>query len=532
LVEPGDLATVTGWGATSEGGTVAAILQEVKVPLVSNAACGAAVESAPITGNMLCAGYLEGGKDSCQGDSGGPLVVPDENGGWKLAGLVSFGFGCAQPDEYGVYARVSRYTEWIQQYIGSATGPTLLRNANFDLGQNEGWSEDSLNGLPLIEDEGLPLTVTPRSAAYVAWLAREDNELSTIRQIVSLSERVTGLTFYYQIRSEETGCSEDLAYVEVNEEAILPGYLLCTGTVTDDWVLATLDLSTYAGRTVRLGFAASTNASLPSSFLMDDVAIAAAALPTLTVHKEGNGGGLVASDPAGITCGDDCSEGYDDGAQVTLSAQPDVDSTFAGWAGACIGDAPDCIVDMSEAKSVTATFTLTSYALTVNKVGNGTIISNPAGVTCGADCTESYPIGTVVTLTAQTAANSVFVGWRGACNGANTTCEVIIDAATNVMSTFALKTFALHVTKSGAGSGTITSEPAGVMCGADCTESYAIDTIVSLTAEADDESDFSGWGGKCAGAQTVCKVTINAISSVTAAFAPKATSIYLPMIAP
>src|SRR5690606_5701573 len=109
LVEAGDMATVTGWGTTSAGGQTAVGLMEVAVPIVSNAACNAVHGAIP--DNMLCAGYVQGGKDSCQGDSGGPLIVPNGTG-WLQAGVVSFGRGCAQPEIPGVYARVSRYIGW------------------------------------------------------------------------------------------------------------------------------------------------------------------------------------------------------------------------------------------------------------------------------------------------------------------------------------------------------------------------------------------------------------------------------------
>jgi secreted trypsin-like serine protease len=67
--DPGDMATVTGWGATSSGGASSNALLEVDLPIVSNTTCNNAVGG--ITANMLCAGYAAGGKDSCQGDSGG-----------------------------------------------------------------------------------------------------------------------------------------------------------------------------------------------------------------------------------------------------------------------------------------------------------------------------------------------------------------------------------------------------------------------------------------------------------------------------
>lgn len=59
--------TVTGWGATAESGAISQTLQEVTVPILSNADCRASkYPSQRITDNMLCAGYKEGSKDSCQ----------------------------------------------------------------------------------------------------------------------------------------------------------------------------------------------------------------------------------------------------------------------------------------------------------------------------------------------------------------------------------------------------------------------------------------------------------------------------------
>ncbi|MED6234256.1 hypothetical protein ATANTOWER_025483, partial [Ataeniobius toweri] len=67
---------------------------------------------------MLCAGLLEGGKDSCQGDSGSPMVSK-QGGRWIQAGIVSFGEGCAEPNFPGVYTRVSQYENWINSIINN-----------------------------------------------------------------------------------------------------------------------------------------------------------------------------------------------------------------------------------------------------------------------------------------------------------------------------------------------------------------------------------------------------------------------------
>nr|XP_027218652.1 transmembrane protease serine 9-like isoform X3 [Penaeus vannamei] len=121
-------ATITGWGAQQEGGSTSGTLFEVTVPTMTNTECNTKYGGS-ITDNMICAGIPEGGKDSCQGDSGGPMVV-EENGKWKLVGVVSWGYGCARPERPGVYARVTQYLQWISDTTtgvcvdGSAPAPT------------------------------------------------------------------------------------------------------------------------------------------------------------------------------------------------------------------------------------------------------------------------------------------------------------------------------------------------------------------------------------------------------------------------
>uniref|UniRef100_A0A3P9J8G4 Peptidase S1 domain-containing protein n=1 Tax=Oryzias latipes TaxID=8090 RepID=A0A3P9J8G4_ORYLA len=128
----GTTAWVTGFGFSSLTGSTSSTLQEVSVPIVSNAQCSATyAEIMAITSNMMCAGLTEGGKDSCQGDSGGPLVSKDQSR-WIQAGVVSFGEGCAQPNFPGVYTRVSEYQSWISSQVrGSQPGfVTSIRSSS------------------------------------------------------------------------------------------------------------------------------------------------------------------------------------------------------------------------------------------------------------------------------------------------------------------------------------------------------------------------------------------------------------------
>ncbi|MBM0273869.1 serine protease [Streptococcus suis] len=104
--------TVTGWGATSEGGNAATVLQKVHVPTVSDEECR--VSYTGIEDSMICAGFPEGGKDACQGDSGGPMVCQG-----YLSGIVSWGYGCARPNYPGVYTEVAYFRDWIMNTISA-----------------------------------------------------------------------------------------------------------------------------------------------------------------------------------------------------------------------------------------------------------------------------------------------------------------------------------------------------------------------------------------------------------------------------
>lgn len=114
--EEGANVTVSGWGVMSEGeGTISNSLNAVDVPVVPIDECKV-VYGQRVNKDHVCAGLKQGGKDSCQGDSGGPLMRT--RGGQKeLVGIVSFGYGCAQPGSPGVYTKVSHYIDWIEQNL-------------------------------------------------------------------------------------------------------------------------------------------------------------------------------------------------------------------------------------------------------------------------------------------------------------------------------------------------------------------------------------------------------------------------------
>ncbi len=241
---------------------------------------------------------------------------------------------------------------------------------------------------------------------------------------------------------------------------------------------------------------------------------------TLTVVTSGNGQGVVTSAPAGITCGADCTEAYDGGTMVTLTATPSVGSSFAGWSGGGCSGTGTCTVTMSAAVAVSAAFS-TNPTISVTRAGSGTgtVTSAPAGINCGVDCTEAYTLGTTVVLTATAAVGSTFTGWSGGgCSGTGT-CTIGVSADATITANFTINVYTLTVAKNGNGSGTVTSAPAGITCGADCSEPYNFGTMVVLTAAPAVGSTLTAWsGGGCTGAAATCTVTIAAATTVTATF--------------
>ncbi|XP_056662321.1 prostasin isoform X1 [Monodelphis domestica] len=135
--------TVTGWGNTHHSVSLPSpkILQQLQVPLISRQTCNCLYNINPdpeephiIQQDMVCAGFVQGGKDACQGDSGGPLSCP-VGGLWFLAGVVSWGDACGAPNRPGVYTLTSSYASWIHQKV-SEIQPRyvpLIQESHMDL---------------------------------------------------------------------------------------------------------------------------------------------------------------------------------------------------------------------------------------------------------------------------------------------------------------------------------------------------------------------------------------------------------------
>jgi len=114
-------AWVTGWGRLYEDGPLPSKMQKVTLPIINNTECELMYEQAGFREHIphifICAGYREGGKDSCEGDSGGPMSVQRQDSRFMLSGVISWGIGCAEKNQPGVYTRISDFREWINQIL-------------------------------------------------------------------------------------------------------------------------------------------------------------------------------------------------------------------------------------------------------------------------------------------------------------------------------------------------------------------------------------------------------------------------------
>jgi hypothetical protein len=243
------------------------------------------------------------------------------------------------------------------------------------------------------------------------------------------------------------------------------------------------------------------------------------------VTKAGSGSGTIKSSPAGIDCGATCSASFDKGSTVALTAASGLHSQAVQWSGCTSVVKGKCLVTMSSAKSVTATFELEPgfvlYGLTVTKggTGTGTVTSSPAGIDCGSTCSTEVFSKTKVTLIATPAPGSAFSHWTGGFCSGEAPCTRAITSTRTVKAVFnAVGVRTLTIAMAGTGTGVVKSKAMGIECTASCSPSIVAGTKVSLAAVPTAGSTFSGFSGACSGVGR-CIVQLSEAQSVTATFA-------------
>jgi hypothetical protein len=223
-----------------------------------------------------------------------------------------------------------------------------------------------------------------------------------------------------------------------------------------------------------------------------------------------------------------CEDEYVEGTVVTLTATADVGNKFVKWTGCGTVEGNKCKVTMSSAKSVEAEFAaIEEFKLEVEVFGAGKVNANSGAIlNCRESsgvCEDEYVEGTVVTLTATADSGNKFEGWTGCPVVEGSKCKVTMSSAKSVEAEFAaIEKFKLDVTKSGTGSGTVTSSPVGINCGATCSAEFEEGKGVTLTASASLGSEFVEWEGCDAEpSATKCEVTMDEDIEVIAVFAPE-----------
>lgn len=251
---------------------------------------------------------------------------------------------------------------------------------------------------------------------------------------------------------------------------------------------------------------------------------------TLSVTTSGSG---TVTGPQ-IDCGIHCTGEYTSGTTVELTPRPS-GSTFTRWEGACSG-AGSCILSMSENRSVRAVFTntpglaapsgLTATTASTSQI-NLTWADNSnnetgfrierkmgSGGSWSEIATPGESVGTYQD-TGLAASTQYFYRVRAYNSSGSSVVYSGYSNETSATTSGTTSTQELRVTKAGNGSGTVTSEPAGINCAPPCTASFANGQPVTLRATATSGA-FTGWSGDCTGA--TCSVTMSGPKTVTATF--------------
>jgi secreted trypsin-like serine protease len=165
--------TVAGWGSATEGGAQQRYLLKAQVPFITDAQCGGAYTEL-VPNEEICAGnWSAGGVDTCQGDSGGPMFRRDNANAWVQVGIVSWGYGCARPQNPGVYSQVSTFASAI------AAAAATLGGGNPPVGRTfENQNNYTINDNATVSS---PVAVSGASGAASATSSIQVNIVHTYR---------------------------------------------------------------------------------------------------------------------------------------------------------------------------------------------------------------------------------------------------------------------------------------------------------------------------------------------------------------
>lgn len=234
--------------------------------------------------NSLATGVTEGGS------SGSGIFSGDASAGYRFrGGLLGGASSCTVgPSElWDVYSRFDQVYGSIAQYLNPQSqgpqGPNVVANPGFESGAT-GWTQSSSVGATIITNDA----ANARAGSWYAWLGGANSVTETLTQDIVVPSTQPRLQFWYRIGTNET-VSGDWDILSVTLTSPSTGATLATITslsnqhATSGWAQSsTFDLSAFAGQTVRLRFAVSTDSSETTSFRIDDVSVTGAASGSTT----------------------------------------------------------------------------------------------------------------------------------------------------------------------------------------------------------------------------------------------------------
>ena len=248
---------------------------------------------------------------------------------------------------------------------------------------------------------------------------------------------------------------------------------------------------------------------------------AAAQRLTVSPAPGSAGSGVITSVPSAINCTVNngstsgvCSVTFAANTVVTLTQAPSGTSIFQGWSGDCVGN--PCQITLSQSRTAEVAYRLPArgtVSVTGTGTGAGTVTSSPSGIACTVTagvtsgvCSAPFEAGTSVTLLSGGSNGGSFDGFSGACSGGTCVLPITSGVTTAVSAAFTAAPQRVTVApgSGSAGSGVITSVPAGISCvisgtttSGTCTSYFVANSIVTLTQSPNGNAVFNGWAGDC-----------------------------------
>ena len=177
--------------------------------------------------------------------------------------------------------------------------------------------------------------------------------------------------------------------------------------------------------------------------------------------------------------------------------------------------------------NVGAAFAAARLVITKTGDGEGRVVSAPEGIDCGEACEHVFDANATIILTASPGPHARISHWGDDCadvqidvgSEASTESKCTIEMAQARYASVAFErlSYLLRVQRSGDGEGRVTGAST-IDCGDACETLLPAETSITLNAEVENGSKFSGWSGACAGSQPTCVVQMDRARDVTASF--------------